>query len=123
MSKPTQPLFKDIAFIIYPVKDMAQARAFYEEKLGLAQTANWQDQWIEYDIGQGTLAITLADDRHKPGAHGPTVGLEVANLDTAMAHIKAANISLAGGPFDTPVCVSCIIRDPDGNEIILHARK
>jgi len=123
MSKPTQSLFKDVAFVMYPVKDMGAARSFYEQTLGLTQTANWQDQWIEYDIGHGTLAISLADEKHKPGTHGPTVGLEVTNWDAVLAHVKQAGIRMVGEPFDTPVCRGCIIADPDGNEIIVHSKK
>ncbi len=122
MQNPTQ-LFKDVAFVSYPVKDVKAARAFYEGPLGLKVTANWQDQWVEYDIGAGTLAIVVADETHKPGAHGPTIGLEVTNFETMLEHLKGKSIPIASGPFDSPVCRTCVIRDPDGNEIILHARK
>lgn len=123
MSKPEQGLFKEIAFILYPVSDMARSRSFYEETLGLTQTANWQDQWVEYDIGPGTLALAVADEKHKPGLHGPTVGLEVKNWEATLAHLKTAGIPLVGEPFETPVCRGCFIRDPDGNELMLHAKK
>jgi hypothetical protein len=26
-------------------------------------------------------------------------------------------------PFDSATCASCIIRDPDGNEILLHQKR
>jgi len=123
MSVTNSRLFKDVAFVMYPVKDVKVARAFYEGQLGLTQTANWQDQWIEYDIGHGTLAIVVADETHKPGSHGPSVGLEVTDFDLVMDHIKQQAIPIATGPFDSPVCRGCIIRDPDGNELMVHARK
>jgi predicted enzyme related to lactoylglutathione lyase len=116
-------LFKDVAFVIYPVTDVKKARAFYEEKLGLKVTANWDDQWVEYDIGHGTLAITTADATHKAGIHGPTIGLEVVDFDVVLEHLKKEAMAIATGPFDSPACRGCIIRDPDGNEIILHAKK
>ncbi len=116
-------LFKDIAFIVYPVVNVKAARAFYEGKLGLKVTANWEDQWVEYDIGAGTLAITTADATHRAGTHGATVGLEVVDLDAALARLKTAAVPIVNGPFDSPACRGCIIRDPDGNEIILHAKK
>ncbi len=119
----TSPWFKDVAFVTYPVKNMKAARAFYEGPLGLKVTANWQDQWVEYDIGAGTLAITVADETHKPGVHGPTIGLEVTNFEKMLEHLKQQSIAPIAPPFDTPVCRGCIIRDPEGNEIILHARK
>jgi len=120
---PPAPLFKDVAFVIYPVKAVKTARVFYEEVLGLGVTANWNDQWVEYDIGQGTLAITAADATHAAGTHGATIGLEVVDFDAVMDHLKARGVPIFNGPFDSPVCRGCIIRDPDENEIILHARK
>lgn len=123
MSETNPKLFKDVAFVMYPVKDVKIARAFYEGQLGLTVTANWQDQWIEYDIGHGTLAIVVADEKHTPGAHGPSVGLEVTDFELVMNRIQQQNIPIAVAPFETPVCRGCIIRDPDGNELMVHARK
>jgi len=117
------PLFKDIAFVIYPVKDVKISRAFYEGPLGLNVTANWDNQWVEYDIGHGTLAITTVDATHKAGTHGATIGLEVVDFDAVLAHLKSREVPVFNGPFDSPSCRGCIIRDPDGNEIILHAKK
>ena len=107
----------------YPVKDVKAARNFYEGPLGLKPTANWQDQWVEYDIGAGTLAIVVADETHRPGVHGPSIGLEVTDFDAVMQHLKEQSIAIRTGPFDTPVCRGCIIADPDGNELILHQKK
>jgi catechol 2,3-dioxygenase-like lactoylglutathione lyase family enzyme len=125
MSPATQPysLFKNVAFVIYPVKDVKIARAFYEGTLGLMVTANWDNQWVEYDIGDGTLAITPADATHAAGTHGATIGLEVVDFDTVLAHLKTKGVPIFNGPFDSPACRGCIIRDPDENEIILHAKK
>jgi predicted enzyme related to lactoylglutathione lyase len=116
-------LFKNVAFVIYPVKDVKLARAFYEGPLGLEVTANWDDQWVEYDIGDGTLAITAADATHQAGTHGTTMGLEVVDFDAVLEHLKAKAVPIFKGPFDSPSCRGCIISDPDGNEIILHAKK
>ena len=119
----TPRLFKNVAFVIYPVKDVKLARAFYEGPLGLKVTANWDDQWVEYDIGDGTLAITTADATHKAGTHGATLGLEVVDFAAVLEHLKAKAVPIFNGLFDSPACRGCIIRDPDGNEIILHAKK
>jgi len=109
--------------VAYPVKDVKAARSFYEGALGLVETANWQDQWVEYDIGSGTLALMKADEQHKPGQYGPSVGIEVNDFDKTLEHLKAHSIPLDGQPYDTPVCRGCFVRDPDGNKLILHSRK
>ncbi|MFH1571777.1 MAG: hypothetical protein ABIL09_27555 [Gemmatimonadota bacterium] len=40
-----------------------------------------------------------------------------------LAYLKERSIEMATGPRDSPACRGCSIRDPDGSEIILHARK
>ena len=59
MNPNNSQLFKNVAFVVYPVTNVEISRSFYEEVLGLAVTANWQDQWVEYDIGDGTLGSRL----------------------------------------------------------------
>jgi len=116
-------LFKNVAFVVYPVTDVKVARRFYEGPLGLTVTANWSDQWVEYDVGDGTLAITVADATHRPGIHGATVGPEIADFDAVVAHLGNRSVPFRDGPFDSTACRGCVICDPDGNEIILHAWK
>jgi extradiol dioxygenase family protein len=52
--------YKDIAFVAYPVTDIARARQFYEGVLNLKPTAPVKSEnthWIEYNIGAGTIGI------------------------------------------------------------------
>jgi predicted enzyme related to lactoylglutathione lyase len=115
--------YTEIAFVVYPVSDMVRARAFYAEVLGLEETANWDDVWVEYGIGPGTLAITDTFPHLEPGAKGALAALEVDDFDAVLATLEEQSVVLFTGPFDTPACRGCSIKDPDGNEIILHARK
>jgi len=113
----------EIAFTVLPVKDVKRAREFYGQTFGLRETANWEDKWIEFDIGPGTLAITDGFPQLTPGANGAMVALELEDLGAAVRELEAKGVKLAAGPFDTPVCVSGTVVDPDGNEVMLHQRK
>lgn len=114
---------KEIAFTVLPVRDVQRAREFYGKTFGLKETANWQDKWIEFDIGPGTLAITDGFEQLTPGANGAMVALEVEDLAATVRELEAKGVKLAMGPYDTPVCVSGTIKDPEGNELMLHQRK
>jgi len=119
---------KDIAFTGTPVTDMKRARAFYEGVLGLVVSKKFEQEtfcWIEYDIGPGknTLAIANGNPDWKPSPQGTTLGLEVADFDAAIAHLRASNVTFSSGPFDSPVCRMAIIADPDGNSICIHCCK
>lgn len=47
--------YKEIAFTAYAVTNMARAKKFYEGVLGLKPTRVFSKNFIEYDIGSGTL--------------------------------------------------------------------
>jgi hypothetical protein len=70
IKKPPQPMILSIAFTVYPVSDMAAARKFYENLLGLTISRNFNEEWVEYDLGEGTFAITTTKMGHSPGAKG-----------------------------------------------------
>ena len=116
----------EIAFTCYPVTDMARARKFYEDVLGLKATMAHGEpggmQWTEYDIGGGTLSLGCGAPDWKPRADGCSVGLEVDDFDRAIAELKAQGVAFKMEPFPTPVCNMAFISDPDGNTICIHKR-
>ena len=117
--------YKEIAFVAYPVTDMARARKFYEEVLGLkpnAPVATENARWVEYDIGPGTLGIG-SSPQWLPSPDGPSVALEVEDFDSAVAILRAHDVPLIIGPLDLPSCQMTTVRDPDGNKLTLHRRK
>jgi catechol 2,3-dioxygenase-like lactoylglutathione lyase family enzyme len=111
---------------MYPVSDVERARRFYEGSLGLKvgtamefAPGKW---WIEYDIGPSGLGIT--NFAPPSGQKGPSIAIEVPDIDAALATLRAANIAVTWGPNDndTPVCRSIGVTDPDGNELFFHQR-
>ena len=116
---------KELAFVGYPVTDLARARSFYEGVLGLKVGTTFgegETMWIEYDLGAGTLAITNMSGEWKPTNDGPAAALEVENFAEAIAELKAAEVTITMGPYESPVCWMALIRDPDGNTLCIHRR-
>lgn len=115
-----------IAFTGYPVTDIARARAFYEQTLGLKSSAVFEHDgkhWIEYDIGPHTLAISnMSGEVWKPSADGPSAALEVADFEAAIAELRTAGTKFFIEPMDSGVCRMAIIADPDGNSLCIHQR-
>ena len=116
----------EIAFTCYPVTDMARARKFYEEALGLKPTVLYGEaggmQWTEYDIGSGTLALGAGAPDWHPRSDGCSVGLEMQDFDSAIAELHTKGVKFKMEPFPTPVCKMAFILDPDGNTICIHKR-
>ncbi len=115
-----KPHFTGIPFVVYPVTDMTRARAFYRDVLGLAETANWENQWIEFDIGSNTLALTSTMQGAQPGAQAGAAALETPDFEATVAALKASGVKFALEPFDSGVCRFARFLDPDGNHLILH---
>lgn len=116
----------EIAFVGYPVTDIARARRFYEGTLGLEVTSLFEDgdaAWIEYDIGPNTLAIGNGAPEWKPSANGGAAALEVDDFKAAIEHLTNEGVRIVHGPIETPVCRMAVILDPDGNAITIHKRK
>jgi predicted enzyme related to lactoylglutathione lyase len=117
----------EIAFSCYPVTDMARARKFYEEILGLKPTMTHGEpggmQWTEYDLGNGTLSLGCGAPDWKPTSSGCSVTLEVEDFDATIAHLKGNGVKFQLEPFPTPVCQMAFILDSEGNCVGIHKRK
>ena len=116
-------MITELAFVATPITDMNRARAFYEGVLGLKPTHDFNGQWIEYTIPEGTFAITNIEADWKPSSQGTAVGFEVDDLEATMQTLKAAGTPLVMDVIETPVCRMAIVADPDGNHVTLHKRK
>jgi catechol 2,3-dioxygenase-like lactoylglutathione lyase family enzyme len=113
----------ELAFTVYAVRDAKRSRDFYVNAFGLRETANWDDKWIEFDVGPGTFAITESFPGLTPGAKGAMLAFEVEDFSACVRELETKGVKLATGPFDTPVCAGGTVLDPDGNELMLHQRK
>lgn len=116
----------DIAFTVLPVSNLAKGRQFYEEVLGLKATSVFDKGdmgFIEYDIGQGTLAIGCGAPLFKPSKDGGAIALEVADFDAAISSLKQKDCAFAMDAQETPVCRMAVVKDPDGNFLMIHKRK
>lgn len=115
---------KAIGFVAVPVTDMERAREFYEGLLRLKKSRDFMEgKWVEYDLGESTLAVVLADDDWKPAGEGIGFALEMENLDEAVAEFRQAGVKFFVEPFESPVCRMAIVLDPDGNRIGIHKLK
>lgn len=115
---------KALAFVGIPVTDMKRARGFYEGVLGLSATEEMMGgQWIEYDLGNNTLAIANVGPQWAPSDQGTGAALEVDDFEGAVKWLKDQQVSFAVEAFESPCCRMAIIQDPDGNNIVIHKLK
>ena len=114
----------NIAFVGIPVSDMPRARKFYEDVLGLRTTGEMMDgKWVEYAVGNNTLAIANVGEQWTPSDQGTAAAIEVEDFEEAIKRLKGRQVRFAAEPFETPCCHMAVVQDPDGNKLIIHKLK
>jgi predicted enzyme related to lactoylglutathione lyase len=114
----------EFAFTCYPVQDMARAREFYENVLGLVPTMVHETPdgaWTEYELGAGAFSLGKAPGWN-PSADGASIAFEMEDFDAAIVDLKARGVPFKIEPFPTPVCRMAFILDPEGNTVCIHQR-
>ena len=115
---------KALAFVGIPVTDMKRARTFYEDVLGLKASGEMMSgKWVEYSLGNNTLAIASVGPQWLPSDQGTGAALEVENFDEAMKSLKDRHVPFVVEAYESPCCWMAVIKDPDGNNIVIHKLK
>ena len=113
-----------VDYIRVPVTDMEAANHFYGELLGLERNPNSPaDDWVEYEVGNVTLAVMTphTHDYEFQPLPTTTIALRVADVAEAKAKLEAAGVEV-GEMWDSGACHGAGISDPAGNRILLHHR-
>jgi len=116
-------MIKELSFIAYYVRDVAQARRFYGDLLGLRPGDWFNELWIEYDLGNATFALDGTGEELgiQPGTSSGAA-FEVDDIDALRLRLIDAGTTVTE-VFDFPPCRACFANDPEGNRFILHQRK
>ena len=115
----TPPHCFSLQFIKVPVTDLAAARVFYRDILGLPEDFAVEDYgWAQYDLGPVPLCLYVSGMGGGEGTPGGEAGFHLQHPDLNAA-VKA--LTEAGHPPVTDIeegddgSCSVTLRDPDGN--------
>jgi predicted enzyme related to lactoylglutathione lyase len=112
-------------FIGVPVSDLARADEFYGQTLGLKRNPNSSERWVEYELGNVSLALVSPEAMgpdFEPKPHQMPIALRVPDVDEARRRLEEAGVEFSHETIDSGVCRLATFRDPDGNAIQLHRR-
>ena len=113
-----------VDYVRVPVTDIEDAKRFYGEVLGLAESPNSPgDDWIEYEAGNVTLAVMTPNTHDYEFTELPpaTLALRVPDVAEAREKLEAAGLEI-GEMWDSGKCQGVGVTDPAGNRILLHHR-
>ena len=115
-------LVERVDFVSFLTTDIARAKRFYTELLGLEVQSEGEHD-IEFCAGQVTLDIFDPSSVGQPFAPSPAgLSLRVPDVASARAELEARGVEFDGDTLDTGVCHMASFRDPDGNALMLHRR-
>lgn len=108
-----------IASIVLFVPDIAASRQFYEKLLDIAPTfAN--DRFVQYTLGDCSLALHAARDETTHGVH---LHIEVTSVDEFVAGKSETTLVFSGPPKQQPWGTKSVTTcDPSGNEVEIFSR-
>lgn len=118
-SEGAMHLFKGINVVSLTVSDLARAKVFYSEVLGLVTPVYDMPEigWIKWRTGNdANVAVTLAQTSFTPSIH-TTVVFNVDDYHAAVAALRNRNV-LCDEPIGVPgVVTDASFYDPDGNRL------
>ena len=118
-----------IDYTVIFVRDMAAMRSFYEGILGFPLLRELSPRWIEYQVGNNTLALakpnlTAADMPTPNGSASLQLAFKVAapEVDRCADELLRQGVNLLSPPTDQVFGHRTLFfRDPDGNLLEVFA--
>ena len=118
-----------IDYTVIFVRDMAAMRRFYEDTLGFSLLRELSPGWIEYRVGDNTLALarprlTAADAPTPNGSASLQLAFKVSvpDVDQCATELVRQGVALLSPPTDQVFGHRTLFfRDPDGNLLEIFA--
>jgi len=120
---------KHMAFTIYPVKNMARARKFYEEKLGLEVAEEYGPAGVFYRCGQGSMFF-MYQSAGAGTSKASLVFWQVKDIEAEVATLRARGVTFE--EYDQPGTINGInyhpkartawLKDSEGNILAISQR-
>lgn len=114
-----QHMIAGLTEVILYVGDMAEAVAFYRDRLGLKIVDPHcedysQEYWVVLDTGACRLCLHGGGE-HRQGADAPKIVFRVEDVETARTHFLDRGVALSEVRSPAPGVLVCDGVDPSGN--------
>jgi lactoylglutathione lyase len=103
-----------LSYVMKFVGDMGAAVAFYRDVVGLKLRFQ-SPEWSEFDTGETTLALHLANDDHPPGS--AQIGFRAEDLEGFYAKSSEAGVAFTQPPTKQQWAKIARFTDCDGAEV------
>ena len=100
----------------------AQLHGFYESALGLQLKFRDKDRWIQYGVGNTSVALACREEA-LPATSGVVMVFEVADFDAIAERVAASGGEVLGMRDMGAHGAVLSLRDPEGNIVQLFKRQ
>ena len=116
---------QDVKVISVPVSDQERAKAFYVDKLGFALSRDDDSvpgiRWVQVTPQAGGTSLTLVNwFETMPAGSLQGLVLGLTDLPHDCDELAASGVEFAQALQEQPWGAEAVIRDPDGNTIVLQ---
>jgi len=124
----TGSIVTGVDFVCVPTTDLAAAREFYTEVLGLTPSSVWQrpgQDPLGAELETGGVTLALLDCAALGIEFSPNkvpIALQVEDVEAARAELESRGVAFTADTIDSGVCHQALFEDPDGNALDLHHR-
>ena len=113
---------EQVDFVSVLTQDIARAKQFYGETLGLPIETEGEND-MEFKLGQVTLDVFNPASAGQVFAPSPAgIAIRVSDVAATRTELEAQGVQFDGDIVDTGVCHFAFFKDPDGNQLMLHRR-
>jgi len=116
-------VIKEIAFTVYPAKDVAKLRDFYRDVLGLKFSDAFSEgdvvKYAEAELKGGYFAVMTDEWAERPAGSAASIVFEVDDIEQTRKDLIARGLEVEE-IYDTPVCRLTSFPDAEGNKVSLH---
>jgi len=116
-----------VKFVGIPTRDQARALQFYTEKLGFEvasdQPFDDKQRWIELRIASSPTRVVL----FTPEGHEDRIGtffngaLACDDVEATYRQLRERGVEFASEPQKQPWGTFALLKDPDGNQLVLSS--
>ncbi|MEI9993276.1 MAG: VOC family protein [Rhizomicrobium sp.] len=119
-------MITQVKFISIPVRDQQRALQFYTEKLGFRIATDQQmgpngQRWIELRIGKAEtrfVLFTMAGEEDRVGTR-MNCSLACDDVETTWRQLSERGVEFTGPPQKQPWGSFVIMKDSEGNQLVL----
>ena len=114
-------MIKGLTYAILTTPDMARARRFFTEQLGLGTEEDQGEAFTQFTTREGTLWALMQQQQPATPAtgHGVELYLLVDDPDAAYTAWRERGVAMVSEPHDEPFGRTFAFRDMDGR--VMHA--